>query len=103
MPSLNGTRAAYERALGHFDQVTVTHGATVGTARGRIFAETSDILTDAIEQGRMKAIILASDLGFVPERGDSLRVVGGPLYSISAVDDATRRLNGTVVAYQVTL
>lgn len=102
MPSLTGTQDAYVRALGYFDQITVTHGAATGTARGRIFAETSDILTDAIEQGRLRAIVLASDLSFVPARGDLLTVGGHP-YVISSVDDATRRIGGVVIAYQVTL
>ena len=102
MPSVTGTEGAYIRALSYFDQITIAHGSAAGTARGRIFAETSDILTDAIEQGRLRAIILAMDLGFVPERGDILSV-GGHRYVISSVDDATRRIGGVVIAYQVTL
>jgi hypothetical protein len=102
MPSLEGTRAAYVRGLSCFDQITIVHGATTGTARGRIASETSVGLSDSIEQGRLKAIILADDLAFVPSRGDVLRV-GGSSYVVTAVDDATRRLFGVVIAYEVTL
>lgn len=102
MPSLSGTEAAYERALSYFDLVTITQGNLVGTARGRIFAETGDPLSDAIHQGRLRAIIYAKDLPFVPARGDLLDV-GDSHYVVSEVDDATRRLFGTTVAYQVTL
>ena len=102
MPSVPGTEAAYERALGYFDNVTVTQGASVATARGRIFSETSVGLTDSIEQGRLRAILRARDLPFVPSRGDLLEV-GGHLYVISAVDDATRRVGGVTIAYEVQL
>jgi hypothetical protein len=102
MPSVAGTQGAYERALGYFDRVTITQGASVASARGRIFSETSVGLTDSIEQGRLRAIILAQDLALVPGRGDLLEV-GGHLYVISAVDDATRRVGAVTIAYEVTL
>lgn len=102
MPSLAGTDAAYQRALSYFDRVTITHDSTVVTARARILNETSAGLTDSIEQGRLKAIIYAPEVGFVPARGDLLEV-GGSSYVITAVDDATRRLFGTTIAYEVTL
>lgn len=102
MPSVPGTEAAYERALSYFDLITITQGNTVATAQGRIFAETGDPLSDAIQQGRLRAIIRAKGLPFVPARGDLLDA-GESHYVISAVDDATRRVFGTVVAYEVTL
>jgi hypothetical protein len=102
MPSVAGTQAAYERALAHFDLVAITQGATTATARGRIYSETSVGLTDSIEQGRLKAILLASDLPFVPARGDLLDA-GDIHYVISAVDDATRRVGAVTIAYEVTL
>ena len=102
MPSVTGIEAAYERALAQFDNVTFTQGANVATARGRIFSETSVGLTDSIEQGRLRAILRAKDLPFVPGRGDLLKV-GGHLYVISAVDDATRRVGAVTIAYEVTL
>jgi hypothetical protein len=102
MPSLEGTRAAYVRSLGYFDRITIEHGAATATARGRIANETSAGLSDSVEQSRLKAIILADDLSFVPSRGDVL-TVGGSTYVITAVDDATRRLFGVVIAYEVTL
>jgi hypothetical protein len=102
MPSLEGTRAAYVRALSCFDTITITHGTTTATARGRIADEASAGLSDSIEQSRLKAIILADDLAFVPARGDVLQV-GGSTYVVTAVDDATRRLFGVTIAYEVTL
>jgi hypothetical protein len=102
MPSVTAIQDAYERALGRFDQVTVTQGVTAETARGRIYSETSAGLTDSIEQGRLKAILLASDLSFVPARGDLLDA-GDMHYVISAVDDATRRVGAVTIAYEVTL
>lgn len=101
MPSLEGVKSAYVRSLGYFDQVTIV-GSSTGTARARIYSETSAGLSDSIEQGRLKAIILADDLSFRPERGDML-TVGGSSYVITAVDDATRRLFGITIAYEVTL
>ena len=102
MPSLAGIQSAYARALPYFDEVTITQGATVVTAWARIYNETSAGLTDSIEQGRLKAIILAEGLSIVPARGDLLDV-GTSAYVITAVDDATRRVFGTVIAYEVTL
>jgi hypothetical protein len=102
MPSLAGIQAAYERALERFDRITVTQGATFGTARGRIYNETSVGLTDSIEQGRLKAILLASDLPFVPSRGDLLDA-GSMQYVIQSVDDATRRVGAVTIAYEVSL
>jgi hypothetical protein len=103
MPSVTAVADAYRRALAAFETViTINHDGSTYTARGRIYNETSAGLTDAIEQGRLKAIILKEDLAIVPERGDLLEVAGHA-YVVSAVDDATRRVGGLTIAYEVTL
>lgn len=103
MATLAEIQSAYERALARFEvAISIDHGGTVYTATGRIFAETGDPLSDAIQQGRLKAIIRAEGLAIVPERGDFL-VVDGTSYTIQAVDNATRRVEGVTVAYEVTL
>lgn len=104
MPSLAGTKSAYQRALAWFHDVEITHGNVTATAKGRLYAETADQMSDSIQQARMKAIVEAAGLPFTPARGDILQTNEGATYHVvQSVDDFTRSLEGEVIAYELTL
>ena len=67
---------------GCFDTaITITHGARPHGARADLRREPRPGSSDTIEQGRLKAIISADDLAFVPARGDVLRSAASPTSS----------------------
>ena len=75
------------------------------TARARVMGYKPDMLTGSVQQGDRKVIILASDLNTSQFPGpitvtDKILVRGKEL-SILAVDDNTRRLGGTLIAYEL--
>lgn len=104
-------RAALRRQLAaHGEPVTITRGfggespTTVAGIRVRIMDHTSDHLAGGVHQGERKAIVSAEDI--------AATVLGAPLINdrigwngknlvVKAVDEATRRVAGTVIGYEL--
>ena len=101
--------AAYRRQLGAFETVTLTRvgsEATYGPVPARLMGyQPTDLVLD-VQQGDRKAVLLAADVqasGFpLPFVADQDRVDwNGSLLVVKAVDDATRRVGGVVIAYEL--
>lgn len=78
------------------------------TVRARVVGFTPEELVGGITQGHRKIIMLAEDVessGFpVPIKANSTDrvVVRGKTLMIENVDDSTRRVEGTLIAYEIT-
>jgi hypothetical protein len=104
--------ASYRRQMVNGETVTLRRlsGAGAGdyAVRARVREFRPDDVTGAIQQGSRKAIVLAEDvaasgfpLPFLPKQD---RVVwNGKVLVIHAVDDATRRVQGVLIAYELDL
>ena len=80
----------------------VSPAATV-TVKARVMGYKPDELGGGVQQGDRRIIVMAEDISFAGglEPGDKA-VVGGTLLNISAVDDMTRRIGDTLIAYDLT-
>lgn len=112
----DAVRDAYERALGiEGNAETVTLRRYTGTGANRPFFDTevsarvtgyqpSDLVGD-IRQGDRQVIMLADDLIVaqfpMPVRQTDRLIVGGKECSIEALDDRTRRIGSTLIAYEL--
>lgn len=107
------TKAAYARQfLAHGETVMLRRLSGVGAgdyaARARIVNFEPSDLIGSIQQGRRKAIVLAEDIaasGFplpILPKQDRL-IWAGKTLVIRAVDDATRRVQGVAMAYELEL
>lgn len=108
MPTVAAVAAAYKRALGQFETVTLTRpGGASATVAARVLGIGEAPLVGGITQDNQVAIILAQDLTAVsfpvpPKKGDQL-VIQGRTRTVEFADDATKRLAGTVIAYRLRL
>ena len=104
-------RSALRRQLAaHGEPVTITRGfggeapITVTGIRIRIMNYTVDHLTGGVHQGERKAIVLAEDIAATvlgaPVINDRIGWNGKNLV-VKSVDDATRRVAGVVVGYEL--
>lgn len=71
-------------------------------ALARVTGYTLDELQPGVEQGRRKVVLLAEDVTFDPplRAGDKV-TVRGTVLNIDSVDDNTRRVGGTLIAYEL--
>ena len=104
------SRASYRQAL--TDTVTLrkytgsgvsrTHADTVAHARVTGYLPEELIAGGSVQQGDLKVTLLAEDLEnagtSAPRNGDKL-VIRGKEVNIQAVDDNTRRIGSTLIAY----
>lgn len=71
----------------------------------RVLGYDPDELVGGVQQGDKRIILLAEDIGSFPlpfrERGSDKIVVRGTELTIQAVDDSTRRVAGTLIAYDI--
>jgi len=104
-------QAAYARALGAngpAETATITRGGVSYSVQAWVTEFIPSDLAGAVEQGRRNAIVLASSVaasGFpLPFAVKSDRLVwGGKSNAIVKVDDATRRVGGVLMAYELDL
>lgn len=70
--------------------------------RARVTGFAPDELVGGIDQGDRKVILLAEDMTWTeaPAAGDKL-VIRDQLLTIASVDDSTRRVAGTLIAYEM--
>jgi hypothetical protein len=105
-------REMYAREIReHGEEVTIRRVGSPNidrTVSARIMGFTPEELLAGIDQGEVKVIMLAEDVeaqGFpVPfKTGGSDKVVraGGKVLNIEDVDDATRRVGGVPIAYEL--
>lgn len=106
--------AAYRRQISAYGEpVTLWRPATETAAevrlenlRARVRSFLPRELTGEVQQGDRKVILLAEDVaGFpLPILSGIDRVIwGGRTLVVTAVDDATRRVAGTPIAYDLTV
>jgi hypothetical protein len=109
-------KAAYLRALassvGPGEQITLRRGAppsnTDYSVHGWVTTYDPEDVVGSIQQGRRKAILLAEDVetsGFplpILPKQDRL-IWAGKTLVVSAVDDASRRVQGVLIAYELEL
>lgn len=96
-------KAMYRRQIAaHGETITLRRtGQSDQSVRARVTGYEPEELVGGIQQGDRKVIVLAEDVtGFTPRKGDLVILRGAPL-SIQAVDDSTRRVAGTLVAYEL--
>lgn len=91
----------------HGEEVTLSRGATAATVTARVTGLSSDELISGIDQRNRKVILLAEDLeaeGWPdrPKLNDRLTVRGRTM-TVDMVDDDTRRVAGTLIAYELTV
>lgn len=107
---------AYRRALNYVGSpARITVRRYAGTGAARTHSDTTIVaraiglhdreLAGAMLEGTLRVIALAQDLvdaGFaLPlEQSDKI-VIDGKEYAISGFDDETRRINGTLIAYDL--
>ncbi len=105
----------YRRMIGPFEIIQIRRYTGAGTARPRfdwdVQARVTDFAADelvgAIVQGDRKLIVLHEDLvnagfPFPIQTGANWKVVvSGRELQIKSVDDRTRRLGDTVIAYNI--
>ena len=98
-------QAMYARQLeAHGEAMTLSRGVTTQAVLGRVIraARAGQETTDTIEQRDFSVVFLADGLALTPERGDRL-TIGTETFVVEAVDDQTRRIAGTIIAYEVTI
>jgi len=99
-------RDMYRRQIdAHGQSVTfrrVNPAASV-TVKARVLGYKPDELGGGILQGDRRIIVMAEDISFTDglQPGDKA-VVGGTLLNIIVVDDMTRRIGDTLIAYDLT-
>lgn len=103
--------ASYRRQLAaHGESVTLrrinaTPPNTEQPLTARVVAYRPEELTGAIQQGDLRVVFLAEDIGSFPlplrERSSDKLVIDGIETTIQAVDTMTRRIAGTTVAYEL--
>lgn len=104
-------RASYRRLV-------VTSGETISLVRGfggnspvtvtglraRVIGFRPDEVTGGVQQGGRKVILLAEDLEAsaipTPAKGDRV-VWNGKTLAVTAVDDASRRIGGIAIAFEL--
>ena len=106
-------RSAYRRALGQFEQVVIRRYTGSGANRpkfettvlARVLDYVPSELIGTIQQGDKRLIILADDLidaqFELPLRRGDKAVIRGKEHNIEAPDDSSRRLGGTLIAYEL--
>ncbi|CAJ0867131.1 hypothetical protein AMST5_01924 [freshwater sediment metagenome] len=92
----------------HGETVTLKRGAASYCVRARIMGASPSDVTGSVQQLGRKAIVSAEDVEAIefptPFRPKQDRLVwNGKTLVISAVDDATRRIQGELVAYELEL
>jgi len=107
------SRASYRRVLlAHGQDVTLQRVTPNGTftydVRARVMGYSPQTTAGSAQQGGRKAIVLAEDVessGFpLPFReGQDTLVANGKTMTIAAVNDATRRVAGVLIAYEFEL
>lgn len=72
------------------------------TVRARVMGYQPEEMLGGIQAGDIRLIVMASDVTFNPplKVGDKA-LVRGKLRNIEAVDDNTRRIAGTLIAYEL--
>lgn len=111
----SAARAMYRRQVAAHGE-TVMLGRVVANgddiakaARARVTGYKPEQLVGDIQQGDRKVIVLAEDVeatGFpVPFKtgGNDTVMIRDHLCAIVAVDDSTRRVAGTLIAYEITV
>lgn len=105
----DAAKASYARQLANADTVVLSRfgvDGTFGPIRARVTNFLPDDVVFDVQQGDRKVILLADDvagsgfpLPFLPEvdRVDW----NGSLLAVKAVDDATRRVGGVTIAYEL--
>lgn len=104
--ALNSYRKQLERhgEIVSIDRMVPNVGfqAVATDVRARIMGYSPEEIAAGIEQGHRKAVILAEDVSALNPAlkiGDYLSVRGVRM-RINAIDDSTRRIGGTLLAYQ---
>lgn len=113
----SAVQAAYVRALaktqGPGESVTLRRGVPPSNTdypgiRAWVTEFIPEDLEGAVEQGRRNAVLLASSvvasgfpLPFLPKQ--DFLIWGGYIDAITSIDDATRRIQGVLIAYDVEL
>lgn len=107
---------AYRRQLGrHGEDVTLRRvnaspaSPTEATVRARVTGYAPDELVGGVQQGDRKVVVLAEDVaaaGFpepIQPGGRDKIVVRDRVLNVEAVDDNTRRVDGVLIAYELTV
>lgn len=98
-------RAMYRRQIKNGETVTLTRGATSVSVRAKPSNNAPSELVGAIDQRDRFFIVLydelvAADFPVPPAKGDRLTFAGNTL-AVQAVDQATRRVAGEQIAYDI--
>lgn len=113
--NVDAIKAAYARALGDFETILIRRYTGSGSTRprfdvpcrARVTGFTPQEMVAGIQQADRKAIVLHDDLidaGFVlPITNSDFAVVQGKQHAIRVPDNATRRVAGVTVAYELVL
>ena len=107
-------RATYRRMLNSVgENITMRRYTGTGASRphtdATVVARVTDYMPEqlvgAVQQGDRNLIVLAEDLAAsgwpVPPLKNDKVVVRGKELNVEAVDDSTRRVKGTLVAYEI--
>lgn len=111
----DGYRAMYRRRIGVGEIIQIRRYTGAGTSRPRFDADvrarivgyTAEELIGPVQQGDRKVIFLADDLDAAqfaqPITANDKAVVRGKELAIIAPDDSTRRCQGVLIAYELTV
>lgn len=102
-------KASYRRQIAmHGETLTLQRNGTppiTQAVRARVTGYQPDELIGQIQQGDVRIIVLAEDIGSFPvpirERSTDSVVINGRFLTVQAVDERTRKVGGVLIAYEI--